>query len=170
MMTTNDSNKRPYIGFRPGSLLKSIQARLSSVPTGDEFNNLSTSEIAKRDLERYYTTLANDLASVTLSVPEASLIVDACNGVAFVDPMTIRFLWAEVADAIRLNELDKKWHVDRNTLVRNKLQNLTFGQTTAIVDAAERFWSLVGHGDARDTEELLREVGLIAPSAAVPES
>lgn len=115
----------------------------------------SRGDIARRDLARYYHVLASDLRAVNLTEGEASLICDACNGTAFVDNRSISMLWAEIDDAIRLDGLDDKWHVDGPALVE-KLRTLTWGQTAAIVDAVERFWA-----DPNPLQEKLREVGLI---------
>lgn len=110
---------------------------------------------AARDLERYYSLLAAELAGIELSEAEASLVCDALNGTLF-EPHTIRLLWAEVDDAIRHDGLAEKWGVDGPALVE-RLRSLTPGQAYALVDAVERFWL-----DASSpASERLRTAGLV---------
>lgn len=120
--------------------------------------------VARRDLERYYAALARALRDVTLTEAEASLICDAANGTLW-EPHTLDLLWAEIDDAIRHDNLAAKWDVDGAELVRRLRDDLTPAERLAVVDAAERFWRLVGDGDARPTGELLRAVGLVRDGA-----
>lgn len=108
---------------------------------------------ARRDIERYYHLLAEELKTVNLTESEAMLIVDTCNGTLF-EPHTIRLLWAEIDDAIRLDRLDHKWQVDGPELVA-KLRSLTAGQMFAVVDGCERFWA------DPNQEDQVRKVGLV---------
>ena len=98
-------------------------------------------QIARRDLERYYAMLAFELRTLALSEREACLVCDANNGTLWDLPELAcqsTMLWANVADAIRINGLDEKWNaedafptgppVDGDQLVR-KLQKMTPGQT-----------------------------------------
>lgn len=110
---------------------------------------------AARDLERYYALLGAELSTLDLSEAEAGLVADALNGI-LLEPHTMRLLWANVADAIRLQGLDRKWGVDGEALVE-KLRALTPGQIWALADAAERFWV----APAAPTAERLRQVGLV---------
>lgn len=84
--------------------------------------------------------------------------MDALNG-TFLDEHTYRFLLSEVADGIRLSALDRKWHVDGETLVA-RIAHLSPGQRLAIIDAAERFWQ---HPEEA-TDVVLRRVGLVRQS------
>lgn len=112
----------------------------------------------RRDLARYYAMLRDsraDLARV-LTRPEICLVLDALNGILH-DEHGYRFLWAEVADAIRLNALDQKWKVeDPDDLVR-RLRALSPGHTMALVDAAEQFWRRCDE----DTDAVLLDLGLV---------
>ncbi len=108
--------------------------------------------VAKRDLERYYHLLDHELRRINLTEGEAMLLCDACNGLIF-EPYSIPLLWANVDDAIRLDGLDAKWHVDGPELVA-KLRALTRGQAFAVVDAIERFWR------EPNAEGQMRAVGL----------
>lgn len=96
-------------------------------------------QIITRDLDRLYTSYRRALKEVRLSLAEASLIVDALNGV-MMDANSAVLLWAEIADAVQLDGLDKKWTVDGTALV-DKLRGLSNIQALAIIDAAERFWA-----------------------------
>lgn len=141
----------PLITFRASSTLdEALTAR-----TG----RTSTSLTAQRELERYYTLLADELRTVMLTEPEAKLVVDANNGVLW-EPHTMRLLWAGTEDAITGDGLDRKWDVDGPALVA-KLRALTPGQTVAVVDAVERYWAAVSGGADVPTETLLRRVGLV---------
>ena len=115
--------------------------------------------VVRRDIERYYAVLADELRRMEWGEPEASLIVDALNGV-LADAHSYGLLWAGISDAIELEGLDRKWGVDGAALVA-RLRALTPGQAIAVTDAAERFWSMVGGGDERPAAGLLKAVGLI---------
>lgn len=114
---------------------------------------------AQRDLERYYALLAAELRTVSLTAAEALLLADALNGTLW-EPHTMRLLWANVDDAIRLDGLADKWQVIGAALVA-KLRALTSGQTIALVDAIERAWQADG-----DMRERLVKVGLLKPEPA----
>lgn len=107
--------------------------------------------VAKRDLERYYTLLRDEFATLRLTEAEASLLCDVCNGTIW-EPHTMRLLWAQIADAEP--ELFEKWGVDQAPFI-SRLRQLTPGQTFAIVDAIERFWR------APNEPDRLRAVGLV---------
>lgn len=76
-----------------------------------------------------------------LSEAEMNLVRDALNGAWLVDrPEGIQtMLWAEVTDAIKLNQADTKHGVDGAALVE-KLRGLTYAQAVALVDSVERWW------------------------------
>ncbi len=123
-------------------------------PISDRTGTISEGLVARRDLERYYALLDHELARVELSEAEASLICDALNG-TLMDPHSYRLLWAEVADAVRLDGLDAKWGVDGDALVE-RLRALSPGAMMAVVDAVERFWL-----SPNPLGENLRRVGLV---------
>lgn len=144
------------ISFRPSG---ELTAKLSLRDDNGSHNgpgrppSSSANIVARRDLERYYAVLERELASINLTEREACLVCDANNGL-MADPPELAcsptMLWANVSDGIRLLKLDEKWNapdayptgppVDGPALVA-KLQALTPGQTMAVVDAIERFWS-----------------------------
>lgn len=136
------------VTFRAGEIAPALSERLANYPVGG---------IARRDLERYYALLVEELATVTLSENEALLICDALNGTLML-PQTMRLLWAEIDDSIRLDATDEKWQVDGPALVE-KLRRFTSGQTLAVVDAGERWWNR--NEIDEDPRERLRIVGLV---------
>jgi hypothetical protein len=87
-----------------------------------------------------------------LSVPEWSLIFDSLNGVWAQDSaaLYVGALAHGISDSIALDRLDQKWGVDGAALLR-ALNDCTFCQLVAVVDAAERFWAASDRsGDVRD--------------------
>lgn len=149
----------PNASFRlTGTLAGHVQARAAQSLTG------SVSAAAKRDLDWYYETLAYDLASVTLTEGEAMLILDVCNGTLW-ESWSARLLWANIDDSLE-DGYAEKWAVDGPALVA-RLRALTPGQSMAIVDAVERWWSL-GNKDRTDLAKSLRVVGLTRTRTAQP--
>lgn len=138
-------NEYPRAQFVVGELAPELSAR----QRGEE----APGSVAKRDLARYYALLTRSLPA--FSEAEASLLVDACNG-WLIEPHTAQLLWAEVADAISLDSLDRKWDVDGPALVE-RLRRLTPFEALAACDAIERFW----RGDYSDTAAGLARVGLV---------
>ncbi|WP_250126382.1 hypothetical protein [Chroococcidiopsis sp. CCMEE 29] len=120
----------------------------------------STSVIARRDLKRYYTLLKRCLGTLHLSENEAALICEALKDYQLEDNIEqIGVMWGKIDDAIGLNQLDSKWQVNGQALVR-KFQSLTPCQIFAVIDAVEQFWF---EGESNLKEELhekLIRVGL----------
>lgn len=141
---------RIQIRLGPGPLTSAVAAR------GGAADNGSASEVARRDLGRYYDLLALALASVDLTEGEASLIVDALNG-TIIDVSTAQLLAAEVEDGLG-DGLAEKWGVDGGALVA-KVRAWTLAQRMAVCDAAERFWGDEHHVDS--TGDRLAAVGLV---------
>jgi hypothetical protein len=142
------------VQFRPGVLTRALTDR-ANPPT-----NATFSQVAQRDLERYYTLLDLALTQVQLSDGEASLIVDAMNG-TLINLQAAQLLPAEIEDAIALDSLDRKWEVDGAALVA-KLQGMSLLQRMAICDAVERFW--VEH-EVENIRARLVQVGLLRVQA-----
>ncbi len=67
-------------------------------------------------------------------------ICDALNGVWMREGHSYGFLWAEIADADRLNGLGDKWGIDAEDLAAH-LRSLPLASTLAVVEVVERFWS-----------------------------
>lgn len=139
------------IEFRVGEdLMREISSRCQP-------QNFSAGTTARRDLTRYYALLAGITPKFTKA--EAALIMDALNGI-MLDQYTFRLLWAEVADAIRMDNLDRKWNVDGESLVE-RLRSLHPAEMMALLDAVERAWNMIGYGGQMSLDEALRAVGLI---------
>jgi hypothetical protein len=117
---------------------------------------MSISEVAKRDLERYYALLEAELSRLKFTEAEASLLCDACNGLWVDSPRSVPLLWAEVQDACDLSHLHLKWEVDPVALVA-KLRAASPSQVWALIDAIEQFWKLTN----LSTAEALHQVGLV---------
>ncbi|MGE0493303.1 MAG: hypothetical protein AB7S38_29110 [Vulcanimicrobiota bacterium] len=120
--------------------------------------------VARRDLERYYAMLWLEARGLNFSVGEAALVCDANNGTLWDQAeLTAQptMLWANVADGIRLGGVSNHGLTEQQEAeLISKLQRLTPGQCLAVVDAVERFWHSPRLNEL-DTEDLLREVGLI---------
>lgn len=135
--------------LRLGGLLKPTAARTQP---GD-----SLGTTVKRDLGRYYDTLARELATVAqLLTPGEALTLCDLNSSTNWETINNTALWAQVADADQA-QLDE-WAVDRDQIV-SKLRALTPSQTAAVIDALERWW-LLPDDEATDHETSLAAVGL----------
>ncbi|HNQ89814.1 MAG TPA: hypothetical protein PKM73_14440 [Verrucomicrobiota bacterium] len=104
-------------------------------------SHLSASLTAKRDLERYYLALQQQLPALTES--EAMAICDVCNSWAAWDsPKSPAYLWAELEDALT-EGLTEKWGITQAFVERIKA--MSYIERVALVDAAERFWASPDH-------------------------
>lgn len=106
------------------------------------------SEQINGDLSRYYRMLAEIRPALRekLSVAELSLILDACNG-WMMDFLAPAYLWMEVADAIRLHQLDAKWEVEDGANLVQRIRAMSWAETVTLADAITRWWHAVGDGD-----------------------
>lgn len=102
--------------------------------------------------DRYLQIVARDGPQWTRA--EWSAVCDALNGCWLADEAGIRLIWAEVADADRLNGLGGKWDVDASALAR-QIRAMPHGQRVALAEIVERFWTYCG----RETEDALRLAG-----------
>ena len=96
---------------------------------------VTLSSTAKRDLERYYTVMTDELARLRLTESEWALVREACGATTTVT--TYRHLWAAVSDALQDGALARKWGVAGDALVA-RLRALGPGAAMAVVDAVER--------------------------------
>lgn len=137
------------------SLMPEVAARIAKRHERGDAGNRSFA-IAKQ-LNRYFDMIDHckrELRSM-LSDKECALILDAFNGTAFMDTVSIRYAWHEIADAIDMDRLDHKWEVDGKALV-DKLQSLSFGHLIALVDSTEIWWNRVASGEQLEYGEMLR--------------
>ena len=108
-------------------------------------------------LERYLALLARARAELRnqLSDHECALIIDATNGTAFADTISLGMLWDEIEDACQLDQLDRKWDVNGSDMVAKIKAAGMIGQT-ALIDASERWWNRVSAGEQPAYGELLK--------------
>ena len=137
------------------SLMPEVTAQI--VKRHDRGDGGNRSFAVAKQLNRYFDMIDHcnrELRSM-LSDNECALILDAFNGTLFLDPISIRYAWHEVADAVEMDRLDRKWAVDGKALVE-KLQNLSFGHLIALIDSAEIWWNRVGSGEQPKHGEMLK--------------
>ncbi len=100
------------------------------------------------------------------TLAEASLIVDAMNGVKFINDERARtfssapkrhHLLMNVRCAMRIDKLDKKWNVKAKDL-RDKLASLNEEDAIVLLDKIAPFWSNSPHWDL---EVGLKHAGII---------
>jgi len=141
-----------YSIYSSRALKTALDARLDySVPEGAGFR--SRSSLISAMVERYHEICRRHIPSLTLN--EWMLIFDALNGVWLTDnpALTTIALAQEVEDAAGLNDAHLTWDVNAaaaEALV-HRLKNLDFSGKIAVIDAAERFWSLNIQPDATPT-------------------
>ena len=100
-----------------------------------------------RSLIRYVSMLMEARRELRpqFDAQECALMLDACNGIAFLDAFSVRLLPEGIRDAIEMEELDHKWEVDAVALLV-KLDATTYTQRMALVDAIQRWWDAVTPG------------------------
>jgi hypothetical protein len=115
------------------------------------------SEAIARSLDRYFAILETSRRALAekFDKRECGLILDALNGCAFVDTISLQLVYANIEDSLS-DGLDKKWKVGGKELVK-KLRALTYAENAALVDAAERWWNRVGNGERPDYDELFKK-------------
>lgn len=89
---------------------------------------------AQRAVERYLAIVHHSMPTLTLG--EWCALCDCGNGTGW-NVITIRHLWAEIADA---PELGPKWGINVESLSQ-RLRRMPYANLVAIVDAIERFWA-----------------------------
>jgi hypothetical protein len=97
----------------------------------------------------------------TLHWREWAAIFDALNGCWLQSDSQftanlLTSLWAEVYDADRLDGLGPKWEIDAKGLAE-KIREMDYATTMAIVDAAERWWAR-DHENDEELEESIKAV------------
>lgn len=126
------------VNFRVGVLEEPLSRRANALPA-------TPSAIAKRDLERYYAFLADEIGGLDISEPEWNLLREVCGGTAW-DVSSYGYLWAEIEESCR-DGLDQKWGVDGASLVQ-RVREYGLAGAIAIIDAVE-LW----RGEQRKREE-----------------
>lgn len=155
-MTKKPRRKSIYVG-------KALQALLDTHNASDEEAALrSTSALINAVADRY--THITRHSRPLLSVNEWLLVFDALNGVWLSDNASLSLAGVAfgVADAIQLDQIDRKWSVDGPALV-DQLRSLSTCELLAVVDAAEQFWS--GRFDRGEYPEIVAAiVGNVKPA------
>ena len=130
----------------PPALVAELDAR------GDE-----RSGTLARHMERYLAILdaSHRRLADLLSDAEIGLVLDTLNGTRFADTISIQLVHAEVAYAISMDRLDRKWKVDGPALVK-KRRALSYADSAALVDAVERWWNRSAAGEVPKPGEALR--------------
>ena len=112
----------------------------------------------EQDLARYREALR--LARIELrdrlTQADVSAILDALQGCWFAEPWGVVTRASQVEDAIRLQGRDRKWHINGPGLIR-LLAQLSYIESCALADAAERWWARVGAGEAPDPAKALND-------------
>ena len=152
-----DATSLPEIvSFRGGELLPLLATR-----------GKTAGPVARRDLARYYELLDEYLERLALSEAEARLLCDAADDllerVEHTGAGTLpahRWLWAEVADAIRDRGLDDKYGIRDPQALVDRVRGLEPAEGRALLDALERYRTARGRGED-DSTELLTRLGLI---------
>lgn len=111
-------------------------------------------------IARYLTIVHHTRAELRqqFSDNELGLILDACNGIAFMDRVSVSLLPAGIEDAIQLDWLDRKWKVDGAALLE-KLNTTTFAERMVLVDAIQVWWNRVASGEQPEHGEMLAPIG-----------
>ena len=115
------------------------------------------SRVVSRDLGRLYYLYNTALKEIDFTIEELCLVFDALNGALLDDAKNARLFWASVEDAIKLEKLDIKWGVDGKALVE-KLVKLTDLQKFAVIDLAERFWTLATNNPMLEIKEAVQKL------------
>src|SRR5437868_2003321 len=111
--------KTAYVSFRASELESELQAR-------DYDNSLGLA--AKRDLERYYLLVRDELATVDFTPEEVRMLCNALRGDKIAGPRYRTLLWASVHELEHRVLLGQKEVDERKQNLVTKLRKLTPGQ------------------------------------------
>lgn len=90
-------------------------------------------------IDRYLAVIGHSVPE--FNIEEWCLIFDALLGVNVSDEVSVFVIGEEVAEAIDVDNLDKKWGVDGDKL-RLRLGGLTYAEKQAIAEVMDSFWRL----------------------------
>ncbi len=111
------------------------EARRAALQTEGELRELGLSQVIRLHLDRYPEIAWRDLPK--LREAEWCATFEAL-GVPPVDVQAIEWVGATVARAVEAGDLARKWKIDAGELAA-AARAWTFGQSCAVVDAAQRF-------------------------------
>lgn len=97
------------------------------------------------------------MENIDLTTDEALLIVDALNGIIIYPELAEQLLPHEIADAIALDHLDKKWNVDGAALLE-KIKVLDNAQANDLLRRVGKFWD--DSYRVEEARERVKAVGL----------
>lgn len=98
------------------------------------------SAVALRDLKRYYALLNQCLAEISFTEGQACLLCNALKDYGLENNSEqVKAIWQRVAQAIERDQLNPKWGVSGESLIR-KLQAFNSLQAVALIDAVEQYW------------------------------
>lgn len=136
--------------YAGGPVARALAATRDDEPEGNRsgrINDICASYMALMDSE---------IASIVLTRAQWCAIMDALNG-AIIDQWSMPFVGAGIADATGLGD---KWGIDQPALAR-AIGQLDRAATTALVEAAARFWSRADLG----TDAALAAAGIVPVDA-----
>lgn len=129
----------------PGNVVERLKLREGTYAPSVGRTPDIPAEPLRKAASRYFSLLERELAALDLTEDEASLVCDALNGTSWDygglgQPSAGSAVRLELADAIRLSGLDRKWEVDQD-LFLSKVGRWSEAQCLAVLDAVERFWA-----------------------------
>jgi hypothetical protein len=142
-----------YSIYSSPALEAALSARLDPTAGDDGGGFRSRSSLISAIADRYAEICRRELP--TLALNEWLMVFDALNGCWMLDPASLAAngIALEVSDAATLNGTDRKWHVADGQALARRIDGLSFAGKVAILDAAERFWTLDLQPDREPAEE-----------------
>ena len=128
-----------YSIYNSPALDRALSERIK--PDSDEGDFRSRSSMISAMADRYAEIIRRSMPS--LMVDEWMLIFDVMNGCWTMDQpyLQAQGIAHQIADATEMDNAGEKWAVDGLDLAR-RIAAMTFSEQLAILDTAERFWSL----------------------------
>lgn len=105
------------------------------------------SAIVTAIIERYAEACRRELPR-DWSRAEWLAMMDMLNA-TMIEPLTIAHLDHEVEDAIRMEHIDDKWHLDGAAFLA-RVRALCYGARLAVCDLALRYWAAVSRHEDHD--------------------
>ena len=129
------------------NLEEELAEMIEKLPNDSGINNFSYN--LKFIVETWFTLIRYSKANLNgyFTSKEAYLIVDALNGQLLTTGLSfVKTLYFSVEDAIKLEQLDKKWKVDREELLK-KLEELSESEALAVYLMVFDFWNSSDHSE-----------------------
>ena len=131
-----------YSIYSSPALEAALSSRIDPTAGDDGGGFRSRSSLISAIADRYAEICRRE--SPLLSLNEWLMIFDSLNGCWMLEPASLAAngIALEVSDAATLNATDEKWGVPDGKDLARRIDALSFGAKVAILDAAERFWTL----------------------------